>query len=313
MDAAAEEVTTEGNEIEEALKLLADDEIPEELKEPEKEKPKEEPKKEPEKKEDDKLSKRFAALSRKEKEIQEERKKIEEERRAFESERKEIQGKLTEATKAQDILRIAQEDPISFLRETGISFDKLADAMLNDDGTLKTQSELAKVKKEMDEKIEALRKEREDEKKTAQTQQEEKELREKEYYIAQQIENFRQGMNQTIESKPDDYELILANQAQDSVWSVIENFFYETGEILQPEVAAEYVEKQLLEQAQKLLSTKKLATGSKVAVRDKIKDVQDKPRPSRTLTNGSAIAATIDEDTDSLDDGEAFRRALSLL
>lgn len=309
------ETTEEAGEditIEDAIRMLEEgDEKPVEQEAPKKETKAPEPAKEEPKKKDP-MSSRFAALSRKEKEIQEERKRIESERQAFESERKEYQEKLSSASKAQDLLKMAKDDPLGFIRETGVSFEKLADAMLNDDGTLKTQSELSRVKAEVQEQIEALKKEREEDKKSAQKQEEERKLREQEQYIVQQVEQYKAHTNKVIQENPETYELILANNAQDSVWSVIESYFYETGEILEPQAAAEQVEEYLLQQAQKLLTTKKLAS-PKGAVRDKSIGVRETKKPSKTLTNDATALSLSDEEIDSLSADEALQRAFSML
>jgi len=117
-------------------------------------------------------------------------------------------------------------------------------------------------------------------------------------------------VNTTIEKNPDAYELIIAQEAQSKVWDVIEAFFWETKEILDPDVAAEHVEKHLHAQAEKLLGTKKFSATSKAAVRDKQSDARDTPRPSRTLTNANAVPAA---DLRNLSEKEQFALAVSML
>lgn len=247
-------------------------------------------------KEDPKFARRFAALSRQEKQIVAKQKEVEEKS-------KEIETAKAEAEKMKAILQLAKENPMEFLRETGINYQELTELML------------ASEKTPEDKKFDELRKEIED-LKTAK-EREAKEFEEAQTKaqidrVTKAIENYKVECKNTVQQNPDKYELILAHGREDDVFDIVERYFIENEQVLDFDIAADYLEQLLLEEAQKLVKTKKLASATKTeAIRDKSTDAREINKPSPTLTNvkssGSAPSFTAQTDQ------ERFKRAVAML
>lgn len=226
---------------------------------------------EPEKeKEDPKFARRFAALSRQEKQILAKAKEVEEKA-------KEIETARQEAERARAVMQLAKENPMKFLEETGISYQELTELML------------ASEKTPEDKKFDELRKEIEDLKLAKEKEAEELEKAKTQAQIervTQAIEDYKVQCKKTVQENPDKYELILAHGREDDVFNIVEQYFIENEQVLDFDIAADYLEQLLFEEAQKLIKTKKLASATKQdAIRDTSKDAREIFKPSPTLTN----------------------------
>jgi len=211
--------------------------------------PVEEPKKEEAPKEQDKFAAKFAALSRKEKQL-----------RAREQEMntrlKDMEAKLAAkeaevSSKFIDPARFKKE-PLKVMEETGLSFQQLAEMVMNDGKPTQDQA-LSEVEARMQAKL----KEYED-KLAAKEAKEAKERHEA------QLHAFKVQLTDFVNTT-EDYELIRAEDATSLVYDVIEAHYNKTadesgqnGEILSNKEAADAVEAYLLENAKKLTQVKKL-------------------------------------------------------
>jgi hypothetical protein len=207
------------------------------------------------KKEDEPLSVRFAALTKREKMIQEREKAIKEQEAKFKS---------FELNKEN-----VRKSPKEALESVGMTFEDFTKAYLDQlDGKEHTPSVEDKVQ-ELYARIEAKEK--------AELEREEKAKKDAE---AEAIEGFKTQVKDFVAADKEKFELINEAGLFDEVYNVIEEYFNETGEILSTEKAAEHVENHLFEEGQKLLKAKKFAP--KITEPEK---PESKSTISTTLTN----------------------------
>lgn len=154
---------------------------------------------EPEKPEDEPLSTKFAALARKEKALMEKERELK---------KREEGTKIQELTKEQ-----IRKDPEGALKAAG--FDGVED-FLNVflSASSKTPPSLEDKVKELEEKL-TLKEQKELE---AQREREERELKDAE---EQAIGTFKNNIKQFIDSEPDKFELIAANDAYDVIYDTV--------------------------------------------------------------------------------------------
>lgn len=257
---------------------------------------------EPEVKEDPKFARRFAALSRQEKQIVAKSKEVEDKA-------KEVESIKAEAERMKGVMALARENPMKFLEETGISYQELTELML------------AAEKTPEDKKIDELRKEFEDLKQAKEREAKEVEeanLKAQIERATQAIGSYKVQCKEMIQQNPDKYELILAQGREDDVFNIVEQYFIENEKelgskaILDFDIAADYLEQLLFEEGQKLIQTKKFAPAKKQdAIREKTKDARDTHKPSPTLTNTktSGYAPSIKPTSQQ----DAFKRAVAIL
>ena len=233
---------------------------------------------EPEKSDD--FSRKFAALSRREKEIR--AKEAEYDKRIAElEERLGSFGKKPEPEPELPIEYRLKKDPLRALEDIGLSYDKLTELALND-GKLTPEMQMRLMREELEggykkkfEELEnrLLEKERSDE--------------QRRYDDIQR--GFQNEIEDFVESNADRYELIKANEANDIIYDVIEEHYNDTGRILDIEEAAEAVESYLEEEAEKLLSLGKLR--SKFGIENDFEQ-EESPRQSQvTLSNAMSAQA----------------------
>ena len=229
---------------------------------------------EPEKNDD--FSRKFAALSRREKEIR--AKEAEYEQRIAELEQRFVAQEPQKEPEIPFDVRLRQ-NPLKALESVGLSYDKLTELALND-GKLTPEMQMKLMREELEtdykSKFEDL----------------ENRLVEKEKGLEEQrYEDIKLGFQNEIESfvnsNGEEYELIKANDANDVVYEVIEEHYNETGKILDIKEAAEAVESYLEEEATKLLQLSK--------VRSKFNPGDNEQEPQRqsqvTLSNAHSAQA----------------------
>ena len=229
---------------------------------------------EPEKNDD--FSRKFAALSRREKEIR--AKEAEYEQRIAELEQRFVAQEPQKEPEIPFDVRLRQ-NPLKALESVGLSYDKLTELALND-GKLTPEMQMKLMREELEtdykSKFEDL----------------ENRLVEKEKGLEEQrYEDIKLGFQNEIESfvnsNGEEYELIKANDANDVDYEVIEEHYNETGKILDIKEAAEAVESYLEEEATKLLQLSK--------VRSKFNPGDNEQEPQRqsqvTLSNAHSAQA----------------------
>ena len=236
------------------------------------------------------FDKKFAALSRKEKEI---RQKEAEREEVWSRKMEELEAKIQELESRNEPEPEPEEepelpleyrlkkDPLKTLQELGYDYETLTELVLNE-GKLTSDMQLnllkEDLKREMEEKYGSL------EQKLL-----EKEKREEEEKYNQIVNGFKNDIEDFVSKDPEAYELIQANNANDLVFEVIEEHYNETGSVLDIKTAAEAVESYLEEEAKKLLKLKKLSRAEALAEENK-KPIE-KRQPSPTLSNDQSAAS----------------------
>jgi hypothetical protein len=238
--------------------------------------------------EEAKIAKSFAALSRQEKRFKQQVDEWKAEKAKIDAELAELRS-VKEALSANDIAK---------LEASGFSFEEAARRVLNGDKP-SPESKLQAVEKKVEEferqKLEADRVAAEQAQETA-----------KENYLANIGE---------IVQKDERFELIRARGAIQDVWDVTEEHFKQTGEIIPIETAADLVERYLEQEAEKLLSAKKIRDklAPKPAQKPPLSGQQVNHGP-RTLQNSlSAEAPVRDKPIEDLDEDSRLALAARIL
>lgn len=199
---------------------------------------------------EDKFSSKFAALSRREKQLRELQRQIKSERDEFDRLRQEREQ---EFSKYKELPNRIKQNPLEFLQEYGVSYEDITNLALND-GKPTTAMELKRMREEILNELNAEKEER---------AKLEKRLEEEKYQSV--INNYMNEIEDYI-NKNEQYELIRANSNEgiSTVYDVIKEHYERTleetgkGEVMSTEDAANLVEEYLEQEAQKFLSIKKL-------------------------------------------------------
>jgi len=173
----------------------------------------------------DDYSRRFAELAKRDAHLSDREKKI-----------KQYEEKLKQYERLE---KLKQEDPASFLEETGMNFEQLARAVI----------EKTAGKKDLtaDEKIALLEKKLQE--------RDEKEQLELEQRA---ITKFKTDLNTFVSENKETYELINSLGEQDLVYEVIEEYFERNKKVLDHKTAADLVEEQLMDRLKSLKDAKKV-------------------------------------------------------
>ena len=221
---------------------------------------------EPEKSDD--FSRKFAALSRREKEIR--AKEAEYEQRIAELEEKfNSYNKQPEPEPELPIEYRLKKDPLRALEDMGLSYDKLTELALND-GKLTPEMQMRLMREELEgdykKKFEDLEN---------RLLEKEKSDEQRRYDDIQR--GFQNEIEDFVESNADRYELIQANEANDIIYDVIEEHYNDTGRILD------------IEEAEKIFKLGKFR--SKFGIENDFEQ-EESPRQSQvTLSNAMSAQA----------------------
>ena len=248
------------------------------------------------------FSRKFAALSRREKEIR--AKEAEYENRIAELEEKfNFFNKKPEPEKEPDIpleYRLKQ-NPLKALEDMGLSYDKLTELALND-GKLTPDMQMKLMREELENgyksKYEELEKRILDKEKSDEQRR---------YDDIQR--GFMNEIDSFVSSNKNEYEYVAHNQANEVIYEVIEEHYNETGRILDIKDAAQAVESYLEEEAEKLLNLSKVK--NRLSQRDQ--QEPETPRQSQT-TLSNALSAQANQRVDRpLSDEESKREIAKML
>ena len=260
---------------------------------------------EPKNEEDSKWDSKFAALSRKEKEIRERERDVESKIAQFEARMAELEAKNAPVVEPEPEVAPLEyrlkKDPIKTLEEIGLPYETLTKLVLND-GQMPAEMQM----KLMREELENDYKSKFDE---LNNKLIEKEKAEEEAKYNQVINSFKTEINDYV-NESEKYELIQANSAHDLVYDVIEQYYQENGRILDTVEAADQVEQYLEEELQKVLQkTKKLGNWNPEAVKPA---ANTSTRQSPTLSN-SLSAQGAPKTESPLTTEQSLARAASLI
>lgn len=202
---------------------------------------------------DQEFARKFAALSRQEREMREMREAFEADKAAIEAEKARIAELKEQYSSNEELRKQLKYNPLKTLEEAaGYKFDDLTKFAMNG-GDVTTETKMEMMRRELEDKFGS-------ELEGIKSQYEETERKKAEAQQAQAEQNFKEEIKDTIAStKTEDgtpkYEFIAANDASDIVFDVVEQHYNETGKILEIEEAAEMVESHLEEEAEKLFKS----------------------------------------------------------
>ena len=206
---------------------------------------------EPIEQEEDQFSKKFAALSRKEKAMREREdqysRKIEDlERRLEEMNRKPEPEKKPEIPLEWRL----KQNPLKALEEMGLGYDQLTELALND-GKLTPDLQMQLIRSELENDYKSKFEELEN-------RLQEREEAEVEAKYENAKHNFMSEIESAVASD-EKYELINSSNGEELVYNVIEEHYNETGNILEIDEAAQAVEEYLEAEVEKMLKLEKVS------------------------------------------------------
>ncbi len=242
--------------------------------------PKEEPKAD---------GKKFAALTRREREVN--------------KKERELAERVERAERVEGLLKSAKENPKQFFEETGLTLEELIKGVLKDGEEPKEDDKLTSLEKKVDSILEQTQK------------REQEEIDRISAGIEQALNGYQAEINTMVDANPDKFELVRALNQQDLAMEVMKRHFNETGEVPEPDVVLETVEEYLTENTKKIMGLKKFASASASEGAERTKqnsDARETTGPSPTLTNNMTAQAPRTGE-EHLSDEERLQRAAKLL
>lgn len=213
-----------------------------------------------------------------------------------------ITAKESEIAAREAALTDFKDNPLKLLETLGMTFQDMADAVIESKQTPEPlKRELKALKDELDGVKKQLSTKEEDEKK-AKDEQAERAADEK-------IERFKVHLGKIIEEKKDTYELVYAMEGQEFVFDIIQEYFHTHGAFLPPEEALAAAESFYEKKALAASKTKKFSTPkTEPKVEEKTPNI---PKTlTNDLTNGSAPPAN---NGGKLSEQQRFANAVKLI
>jgi hypothetical protein len=230
---------------------------------------------------DERFASKFAALTRKEKEIQAARRMHEEQMGSVKQQQEEIARMRAEIEAEKSSWKSKfKENPLKALEAEGFSFQDLNDIALNDSNPT-TEMQLKRFKEDLDSKysreLAELKKQLQD-----------KEEGEAKNNLERQQVAYKHSLSDTIDKNAEkyDYSSIYKDDAVQLAYEVTEEYYNEHKKVLSPSEALDLVEQYLEDEATKILSAKKSA--AKLASKDKAPVSQGGKKESVTISNNMA-------------------------
>jgi len=254
--------------------------------------------------EDDKFASKFAALSRRDKELRERESEVNNKLALLEEKLEALQNpaapepeaepEVVEETLAQYKRRLSS-DPLGTLSADGLSYEQLTELALND-GKLTQDMQMKLMREELEgnfkSELEGIKSSLA--KKEEEEIERQKETEEKQY--EQVVNDYKQNLTNFI-NDTQEFELIRANDSVDLVFDVIEDYHAETGRVLDMQEAAAQVEAYLEEEVDRIVNkTQKLKAkfGISQEKAEEIVKAQEQPgsTQSPTLSNANSTMAS---------------------
>ena len=253
-------------------------------------------------KQDDKFASKFAALTRKEKEV-----KMREKAAADkEAEALRKYSEYEEKSKSEKaLLAEMNENPLKFMKKHNITFEQLAEMQLNDENPtadMKIKRLEETVTSRLESKIAELEKRLADKDKSA----EERTAQEKAEAAKAAQQDYVNELTEFVNKNEEKYELIKNRDAVQLIYDTVEAYYNETGQILDMDKAADAVEAHLEDEVKQTLELKKF----KGVVPNQAKPVPKGTAP--TLSNTLAAEVPVQGDK-LLSREESLKRAAAML
>lgn len=196
-------------------------------------------------------------------------------------------------------------NPIEALMAAGFSYKDATDFVLNGE-RISPELEVKKVRADLDEYKKSVQdQQREADERALQTAREQE---------SQAVENFKEQINEFVDTNAGDYELITLHDAQDLVFQTINEHFERTKaqgkpKIMSTKEAADLVEQHLFEKIEESVNKAKRFKSKFAAVPEEKKE--GIPKQSQTLSNSmtSSAASTLPARTEQ----DRIKRALAAL
>lgn len=217
--------------------------------------------------------KAFDVLARKERAILRERQQIAADRAVIQAQQAEITQKMTEYQNYLENKSKYKTNPKQLLQDHGLTYQELAEYQLNDGEP--TPALLIKQQQERIDALETRLADKDARNEAAQKQQQER-------YEQEVVADFRNQIETFVRSKPDQYEFIRINEAENLVYDTVEEYYKKNNTILPIKKAADMVEDYLSKVVDKITASKKLQ--ARFQQRPTPTKAQDTPTP-RTLSN----------------------------
>lgn len=229
---------------------------------------------EPEK---DQFASKFAALSRKEKEIRQKEREIAEKLSEYDNWKKEQEELANKKEPEVPLDYRLKKDPLSTLAEMGLSYEKLTELALND-GKLTTDMQMELMKRELEEKyssgLEELKNELAERDKKAEEQK-----------YQETISSFMNELTDFVNTN-EKYDLIRAGDAVEEVYKIIEEHYNKTNEVLSNAEAADMLQSHLEKELEAMLEKTASRYGySKAQPKPEQKTVTQSPTLSNSQTS----------------------------
>ena len=248
----------------------------------------------------DDFAKKFAALSRREKDIRTREQEYEARLAELNAKTDALLQKEEQPSEQKEELPLEyriRRNPLKVLEEMGFGYDKLTELALND-GKLPPEMQMKLMKEELESDYKTKFEQLEEKLKA-------KEVQEQEAQLNTVVENFKKEITDLVSSDTEKYELINASDSQELVFDIISQHYEETNRILPIEEAAQAVEDHLLEEFKKYSDLKKLSSGTEAKEPEAL-------RQSPTLSNDLS-AQSVNSTDKKLSPEESKARAAAML
>lgn len=234
----------------------------------------------PEGKSNERVSSKFAALTRKEKMAVQKLQQATAKEQAVNAREEALRQR---EARMQEFESVRTQSPIKALEMLGYNYNELSQAMLND-GNVTPEMQIGSVRAD----IEAFKKQQEQKEADAQKREEEASLAEQN----EVIENFKGEIQDFIAENKANYPLIELYKQDKLVFASIDEHYNTTGKVASIQEACDHVEKYLEAEVEKAMGVEKIR--AKVQPQPKVETKQDPwgyPRQQKTLNNQMSPSA----------------------
>lgn len=251
--------------------------------------------------EDPRFAQKFAALSRREKQLKDRERAMQMQLQEFENKMKAFEAERAEALKYKSMPDEFKKAPRKFLKDHNLTEQQIADLLLNDGPTPEMQQ--SELEAKLQAKIDAM-----------EAKLKEKEEREQNEKLEATLSSFMTTLTGFVNDTPD-YELIRANNGTELVYNVIEQHYAKTleetgeGEVLDNKTACDLVENYFLEEAKKLIDRDKV---KKLLQPTPVPPAAPKGKPTPTLSNTQASVVP-QKPTQPISRDESLKQAAALI
>jgi hypothetical protein len=246
----------------------------------------------------DPFAPKFAALSRKEKQLRQYEASVKAKEAELQKKLEEMEGRSKETDgKLKTFEEDFKSNPIKALKDRGLSLEDLIKIQMNDE-----QPTVEMQMKRMKEELESSTKKELEELRNSIKQKEEQEAQQR---YEQAIKSYKSEISNFIDSNADTYELIKANDASDLMFEVAEEYYKNNKKVLDIKEVADVVEQHLEAEAKKILELKKFKQTS---------PAQPKPSTQTAPTLSNTAAANVPSNgSRKLSNEESLREAAKLI